>query len=475
ITGIDGADAGLAKTGRLYLETIPRLTSGAEYADLGRVLTSTCDQFIASSTGGFTTADCEQVRAAVAATELSSPPTDPEAAAAEAPISCPTGGSVDTVIARDDDGFDGFGFSSSSILWGRTPDTFGPGSYTFSGTESLFGLNPDPEMGFPSSGAMTSAPFTVPATSGGTYLNFHHAYVMDWFDTTYYDGGELIVSKLVNDAWTPVAGLPWVNGPTRHILGSTASGFTGFGGDSHGYGSSQVDLSSLAGERVKVDFRVEGDADTAYYGWWIDDVRLYGCDTAVLPPAATVAPTAPTGATVSAAATSATVSWKAPTDRGSTAIASYRVTRSDGKVTSLPGTSHSAKLTGFDARHTQTVRIEAINGDALVGPPAVVGIYPTTTTVTSSTTRAKANRAFTLTARLVRRNTSTVVGAMPLVLQRKVSGWRYWHKVSTGTTSTHGTKAWSVRLTRSTYYRVVSRGAGSHFGSISASRLVRKR
>ena len=35
ITGIDAGDPGLAKTGRLYLETIPRLTSGSEYADLG--------------------------------------------------------------------------------------------------------------------------------------------------------------------------------------------------------------------------------------------------------------------------------------------------------------------------------------------------------------------------------------------------------------------------------------------------------
>ena len=47
VTGIDGSDAGLAKTGRLYLETIPRLTSGSEYADLGRVLTSTCDELAA--------------------------------------------------------------------------------------------------------------------------------------------------------------------------------------------------------------------------------------------------------------------------------------------------------------------------------------------------------------------------------------------------------------------------------------------
>ena len=64
---------------------------------------------------------------------------------------------------------------------------------------------------------------------------------------------------------------------------------------------------------------------------------------------------------------------------------------------------------------------------------------------------------------------------MPVVLQRKVSGARSWSNVSAGSTGSKGTKVWSVKLTRSTYYRVVAQGVGYNFGSLSASRLVRKR
>ena len=61
ITGIDAGDPGLAKTGRLYLETIMRLTSGAEYADLGRRAGHHLRRARGPGTGGFTAADCDAV------------------------------------------------------------------------------------------------------------------------------------------------------------------------------------------------------------------------------------------------------------------------------------------------------------------------------------------------------------------------------------------------------------------------------
>ncbi len=473
VQGIDGSDAGLAKTGRLYLETIPRLTSGSEYADLGRVLTNTCAELAATSTGGFTSGDCESVRAAVVATELSASPQDATAAAAEAPVSCPAGSSVQTVIARDDDGLDGFDFSSSSVLWGRAPFGFVP-SYAVSGSESLFAFDPDPELGDPSSGSLTSAPFTVPSASGGAYLNFHHAYVMDHYAGSYFDGGRLAVSRLVDGVWTPVTGLPWTNGPTRHIEGSTPAGFTGFGGDSRGYGSSQVDLSSLAGDRVQVSFEVEGDSRVSYYGWWIDDVRLYGCDTAALAPSGPLAPSTPRAPAATTSAYSAVISWGAPVDRGSAAVVSYRVTRSDGQEKVVPAASLSAKLDGLDRSNIMEVSIAAINGDALSGPPATVRIYPTKTVVTSSTSRAARNKLFRLTAKVTQRDSSAAVGTMALGLQRRFPGGS-WRNLSSGTTGASGTKTWSLRQTRSTYYRVVARGGEGGFGSLSATRLVRRR
>jgi bacillolysin len=113
MTGIDQGDPTLSKTGRLYLDVIARLTSGSEYADLGRVLVSTCAEYVASSTAGFTQPNCDSVASAVAATELASAPLKAGAAAREAPVRCPTPAGVSTLLKRDDDGIDGFGFTST--------------------------------------------------------------------------------------------------------------------------------------------------------------------------------------------------------------------------------------------------------------------------------------------------------------------------------------------------------------------------
>ena len=475
ITGIDAGDPGLAKTGRLYLETIPRLTSGSEYADLGRVLLSTCQELATSATGGFTSADCDSVQAATAATQLSSPPAKAGAAAPEVAVACPTGGTLDATQLRDDDGFDDFGFDSSAGLWARLPlgdadPDWGPFPFTdvpanaSSGKESLFALDPDPFEGDPALGDLTSAGFTVPNATGGAYLNFHHAYVMDYDGSTYYDGGRLAVQKQVNGTWTSVTGLPWVNGPTRHVKGSTSAGFTGFAGDSHGYGSSQVDLSSLAGQTVRLVFRVEGDPRYAFYGWWIDDVRLYSCSSTV------PGRTAITG--TAAAATTARVTWAAPLYPGA-GIASYRLTRSDGRgVPAQSATTRSVTLSRISQTAGVTISVAAVTATGDVGAASSVRIYPTTTSITSSTTNAVKNRAFTVTGKTVRRGTSTTVASMPVLLQRRYPGGS-WATASTGTTGSKGTKVWSVRQSRAAYYRVVSRGARAWLGSTSVTRTIR--
>ena len=455
----------------LYLETIPKLTSGAEYADLGRVLLSTCQELVTSGTGGFTSADCDSVQAAALATRLASPPTNAAAAAPEAAVACPTGGTLDPTQLRSDDGIDDFGFDGaipSTALWFHAPAE-GPPAYASSGTESIFGLDPnprDPDMPTPAYSDLASSSFTVPVATGGAYLNFHHAYVMDYEGSTYYDGGRLFVQKQVNGAWSSVAGLPWVNGPTKHVKGSSAAGFTGFGGDSHGYGSSQVDFSSLAGQTVRLIFRVEGDPSIAMLGWWIDDVRLYSCSSTL--------PGRPAITGTAAGTTTARVTWTAPVYPGA-GIASYKVTRSDGKpVPDQLSTARSVNLSGISPTTGVTVYVRAVTGSGDLGPFVSTRIYPTTTSVTSSTTRATKNRAFTVTGKTVVRGTRTGVASMPVLLQRRYPG-RAWVNASTGTTSASGTKVWSVRQSRLAYYRVVARGARSWLASTSPTRTVRVR
>ena len=107
IAGIDSGDPGLAKTGRLYLDVIARLTSGAEYADLGRVLVSTCAEFVDRGLAGFTQDELHLGELGRRRHGALLRPGEAAAAAREAPVRCPTVTSVNTLLKRDDDGIDG--------------------------------------------------------------------------------------------------------------------------------------------------------------------------------------------------------------------------------------------------------------------------------------------------------------------------------------------------------------------------------
>jgi bacillolysin len=278
----------------------------------------------------------------------------------------------------------------------------------------------------------------------------------------------VLVPTLANGTWTTETGLPWVNGATKTRAGTSN---TVFGGYSRGYGSSQVDLTSLTGQTVRLVFRVEGDKSGSFYGWWVDDIQLYACQGAPDP----AAPSIPTAASVASGVTSAGVSWQPPADPGTTPIASYRITRSSGKVSTVPASARSLSLTGLAANTAVNVSVAAVNQEGLVGVARTVPIYGTTTTVTPSTIRPVKGKAFTITAKVTRRGTSSLVTAMPVTLQRHVRGETVWRPVSTGTTSYKGTRSWSVKQSQVTYYRVVSTGVANWLGTTSAIRTLNVR
>ena len=463
VTGIDGSDATLAKTGLLYLEVIPRLTSGAEYADLGRVLGTVCDELASNNTDGFTTADCTSVRAAVAATELAQRPTNPAASAAEAPVSCAAGTRLVT-LRRDDDATASFAFARGA-LWQRTPQNETP-EYSHGGTSSWFGWNPDPSLDGISSSALTSGSFVVPV-SQASYLHFHHAHVFEWYDAAgpfpafYPDGGQVLVQTLSGGTWTTRA-VPWVNGPNRSWNGTT---YKVFGGDSHGYGSSRADLTSLRGQTARIVFKVLGDQNTFLIGWWLDDVRLYTCPNSI---ASVPRTTAVTGLS------SVRVSWTPPSYVGTSPVASYRITRSDGRVTNVPGTARTTTLGALNLNAALTVRVAAVNSLGQAGAASIVRIDPTATAVGAPVKAKKKNRLFAVTGRVVKRGTTSVVAGAPVILQRRLATSSLWVNVATGTTNSLGVKAWAVRQKKGTYYRVLSRGVRTFFASTSGARLVKK-
>ena len=477
VHGIDDGDPGLSKTGQLYLEVIKRLTSGAQYADLGRVLATTCDQLALGTNPDpvpdldFQPSDCDAVRAAVAATELASPPADPAAAYAEAPRTCAPGARL-VPLKRDDDaegGFDDFAFKPGK-LWQRTPDDDTPDDpsdaprYARSGLSSWFAFDPDPEIDDVSSSSMASGAFVVPR-SQPTYLHFNHAYDFEYYPGdpsepgSYLDGGEVLVQTLHDGRWTtrPVT---YVNGPKQTMEGT---GTKIFGGDSHGYGSTRVDLGSLGGETARVVFRVSGDEDSSYIGWWVDDIRLFTCPNEV----ASVPLT-----TVAAGTTSAKVSWTPPTYVGpGSPVMSYRVTRSTGQVATFSKTTRSTTLTGLNPAKALTVSVVAVNEASQAGAPATVRIEPTSTTV-SSATRVARNAVFPITTKVTLHGSRTTVAGMPVTLQRRLAGSSVWGDVSRRTTGSAGTATWTVRQGGTTAYRVLSRGVTTRFGSTSSAQAV---
>src|SRR5207244_561813 len=59
--------------------------------------------------------------------------------------------------------------------------------------------------------------------------------------------------------------------------GGPLAGRQVFSGDSHGFVSTRLNLSSLAGQNVRFRFRLASDNSIGYSGWWVDDVRVYTC------------------------------------------------------------------------------------------------------------------------------------------------------------------------------------------------------
>ena len=50
-----------------------------------------------------------------------------------------------------------------------------------------------------------------------------------------------------------------------------------FTGSSAGYTSSRLNLTPLAGQSVRFRFRIATDGSAGNQGWFIDDIRVYGC------------------------------------------------------------------------------------------------------------------------------------------------------------------------------------------------------
>ncbi len=242
---------GITKVAAIYYEVQTNLlTSGADYADLYEALYQGCLNLIGGS-DGITAGDCTQVRNATDAVEMDDQPSpDFNTDAAY----CPTG--EVPLFTYFEDFESGVGAWTSGAITGTDHWTYPPtyGAYATSGDYSIY-ADDYPDEITDTYAAMTSG-VVVPA---GGYLHFAQAYGFENYGPgSTYDGGVLEYSS-DGGAWTDASTLFEINGYNGTIdatWDNPLAGREAFVAESHGYISSRLDLSSLAGQSVRIRMRM---------------------------------------------------------------------------------------------------------------------------------------------------------------------------------------------------------------------------
>ncbi|HEY7255965.1 MAG TPA: M4 family metallopeptidase [Solirubrobacterales bacterium] len=261
------------------------LTSASDYQDYGNDLRQACSDLVGEYE--ITAGDCEQVEKTVLATEMEKPP------AAAAPPTASLCGPAGTPVPAFFDGFESpppngnwtlqpspeasvFFFSQETAELGFDA------TYAKSGSGNIWGF--DAGEITDSAIAMTKS-VTVP---GGGRMHFDHAHGFETGEGNDYDGGVIEYSTDGGLSWKDAGGLieagDEYGGTIFKGAGSPLAGRRAFVGDSAGYGSTRLNLSSLAGKQVRFRFRIGTDEAQEDYGWFIDNVEIYHCEGEEEPP-----------------------------------------------------------------------------------------------------------------------------------------------------------------------------------------------
>jgi Zn-dependent metalloprotease len=292
---------GIEKALQIHYDAITNLlTSASDYQDYSNALRQACSDLVGEHE--ITATDCEQVEKTVRATEMETPP--PSAAPARA--SACAGGQTPELAFSDDLEDPGSGnWAAGSLLfehpnvffYPQVPNTAGlDATYASSGTTNIWGV--DASSVTDSAIAMTKS-VTVP--SGG-FMRLAHAHSFESGEGNEYDGGVIEYSTDGGAHWTDAGSLieagDHYGGPIFTGADNPLSGRPAFVGESTGYGSTRLDLSSLAGQQIRFRFRIGTDQAQKDYGWFIDDIEIYSCGPGGSTPPP---PPPPQGETASAA------------------------------------------------------------------------------------------------------------------------------------------------------------------------------
>jgi Zn-dependent metalloprotease len=343
---------GMSEVAKIYYEVQTHLlTSAGDYADLYDDLQQACTNLIGS--GVTTAADCQQVKNAIDAVEMSQQPAS--CSASEAPL-CPSG-QVPADLFFDNLENPSSGNWVHAAITGSDqwyyPQNINPydfdATYATSGQYNFWGYDYENPADYYI--AMTHN-IALPAATT-PYLHFNHAYA---FEGQNYDGGVIEYSTNSGASWVDAGSLiidNGYNGTINNGYGNPLGGRQGFVDYTYGYISSRLNLSSLDGQNVRFRFRIGTDSSYWDYGWFIDDIRAYTCAS----PGPTLTPTS----TNTATRTIIPSPTPTPTPTPSPTSTSTRTVTITPSVTGTPTPTptntptHTATLTGSaTASHTPT-------------------------------------------------------------------------------------------------------------------------
>ncbi|MGB5470637.1 MAG: M4 family metallopeptidase [Woeseiaceae bacterium] len=269
---------GIGKVADIYYEAQTNLlTSGSDYVDLHMALGQACQNLIGID--GITSGDCLNVQAAIDAVEMDA---DPEGYNPDAPVCI--GGDLPDDLFFDD-------FESGTGQWNlvnvsgsSTPAWIHDFGYASSGEFMLWGRD-----SIASTDATAEMNIDVPLLAAEKpYLHFKHSfsfetsYDFETFDLAYWDGGFLEYSTDAGGTWSDAGPLiesgQDYNATIYDNPANPNANHPAFGSESHGYVSTRLDLSILAGQAVRFRWHTSTDAfATGAFGWVLDDVRVYTC------------------------------------------------------------------------------------------------------------------------------------------------------------------------------------------------------
>ena len=272
------AGIGEARTARVFYQAVTtRLTPAANYVDLADALVAACADLAGS--GDLTMAHCASVRDATRATQMH---LEPRALAPrQAPLCAPGRRPVD--VFADDLEDPGAGRWVVQRLEGSRKGWYYPqnpnddpawdGTWASSGQTNFYAA----DYGTRSDAVIQLRdPVRLPE---GAFLHFGHGYSFDAAGSRRYDGG-IVEVRAGGGPWQGVNKLlthGGYNGTIARGTGNALAGTRAWTGDSHGWSSARVDLSSFAGQWLRLRFRMASDRAVSGRGWYVDDVRIYAC------------------------------------------------------------------------------------------------------------------------------------------------------------------------------------------------------